>query len=115
MKFKPNARTTPQNASRDFAASVAALPPADAARAAGDASGSRALEALLLGPAAPEAKKQLLGKLAGSWGRVALKAPGSFLVEKAYGWGVSALGCASLRKGAVPGLCVCCPATAPSS
>ena len=78
-----------QNASRDFAASVAALPPADAARVACDASGSRALEAHLLGSASVEHKKQLLSKLAESWDRVALKAPGSFLVEKAYGWGVS--------------------------
>lgn len=78
-----------QNAARDFAASVAALSPADATRCACDAAGSRALEALLLGPASTEHKKQLLSKLADSWDRVALKAPGSFLVEKAYGWGVS--------------------------
>ncbi len=68
---------------------MAALSRADAARCAADSAGSRALEALLLGPASTEAKKQLLGKLAGSWGRVALKAPGSFLVEKAFAWGVS--------------------------
>jgi len=49
-------------------------------------------EALLLGPAATDTKKQLLGKLKGSWGKVALKAPGSFLVEKAFAWGVSVCG-----------------------
>ena len=68
---------------------MAALSPADAARVACDASGSRALEAHLLGSASVEHKKQLLSKLAESWDRVVLKAPGSFLVEKAYGWGVS--------------------------
>ncbi|KIY97090.1 puf protein [Monoraphidium neglectum] len=77
----------PKNASRDFAASVAALTPADAARCAADPAGSRVLEALITGPAGTETKKQLLGKLAGSWGKVALKAPGSFLVERAFGWG----------------------------
>lgn len=72
---------------------MAELSPADATRCACDASGSRALEALLMGSASTEHKKQLLGKLAGSWDRVALKAPGSFLVEKAYGWGVSRCCC----------------------
>ena len=80
---------TPQNASRDFAASVAALSPADAARCASDSAGSRVLEALLMGPASTETKKQLLGSLEESWGKVAGKAPGSFLVERAYAWGVS--------------------------
>lgn len=80
-----------QNASRDFAGSLAALCPSDALRCAVDSAGSRALEALLIGPASTEAKKQLLGKLEGSWGKVALKAPGSFLVERAYAWGVSIL------------------------
>lgn len=36
-----------------------------------------------------QTKKELLGKLEGSWGKVAGKAPGSFLVERAYAWGVS--------------------------
>jgi hypothetical protein len=46
------------------------------------------MQALVEGPAGKEAKSALLGKLAGSWGDIALQGAGSFFLEKAYAWAV---------------------------
>jgi hypothetical protein len=78
-----------QPASQDYISSLLALSPAALAHVAADPSGSRVVEALLLGPAPAAAKQQLLQRLQGHWAAVAMSAPGSFVVEKAFDWAVS--------------------------
>ncbi len=83
-----------QTAACDFATSVAALSPDDAAAVGADPGGARVLEALLASPAANAATKiRLLEALQGSWAAVALKPAGSYFVEAAYTWAVSRGGC----------------------
>jgi hypothetical protein len=79
----------PRKVAKPWAASVAGLPAADAARAARDPAGSRALQALLEGGgASAEARSGLLAALDGAWGGISLLGAGSHLLEHAYAWAV---------------------------
>ena len=69
--------------------SVLSLSPLDLAAVALDPSGSRVLEAMLMGTAASQRDKEgLMARLKGGWGAVAMKPAGSFFLEKAFGWTV---------------------------
>jgi hypothetical protein len=78
-----------QEAGGAFAESLADLPDAQLAHAGADSAGSRALEALLEGPAASTAvRKRALRKLRGSYAALAATPGGSHAVQAAFRAGV---------------------------
>jgi len=84
-------RGGPQEAAGEFAESLAALPAGALARVGADAAGSRALEALFAGAAAPaKARRRALRRLAGRLGALAAEPGGSHVVQAAYAAAVRA-------------------------
>ena len=74
----------PAAACRQYADSVAAISPEEAAAAACDSAASRALEAMLRGGAPPGLKRKLLCSLQPRWAALAASPAGSHVVEAAY-------------------------------
>jgi nucleolar protein 9 len=74
----------PAVACRQYADSVAAISPEEAAAAACDSAASRALEAMLRGGAPPGLKRKLLCSLQPRWAALAASPAGSHVVEAAY-------------------------------